>query len=287
MTALTITDAEFELFRRYIETQCSIALADGKKYLLESRLTKLVVESGCDSFGSFYTQVIARNEPGLRDKIIDAMTTNETLWFRDSSPWQALTERILPELAARKAGGPRRLRIWSAACSTGQEPYTIAMIIDAFCRENPHLGLSPDRFEILATDISASALFIAKAGRYDRISMKRGFTDRWAPYKTRYFESKGPVSVVSDAIKRRITFQHFNLQDSLMAMGHFDLVFLRNVAIYFAEDFKRGLFGRIERALTPGGYFFLGSSETLSGYVDSMQTEFHERAIYYRTANGR
>ena len=279
MSTLTANQEEFALFKRYIEQNCSIALTDDKKYLLESRLTRLVVESGCETFLDFYKQITKTNSPALRDKIIDAMTTNETLWFRDSSPWIAFRDKILPEMAERRHSG--KIRIWSAACSTGQEPYTIAMVIDDFCRRQGG-SIGTQHFEITATDISTSALFIAMAGRYDRISMNRGFTEDWSGFKDRYFEKKGPVSLIKDDIKKMITFKRFNLQDSLTLLGVFDVVFIRNVAIYFSEAFKIDLYKRIQRAMNRDGYLILGSSETLMGYSSDFVSGQHGRAMFYR-----
>lgn len=282
MSTLTANQEEFNLFKRYIEQNCSIALTDDKKYLLESRLTRLVVESGCESFLDFYKQITKSNSAALRDKIIDAMTTNETLWFRDGSPWSALKDKILPDLFDRRGGG--KIRIWSAACSTGQEPYTIGMVVDDFCRKsNGKIGVH--QFEITATDISTSALFIAMAGRYDRISMNRGFTDEWAPFRDRYFDKSGPVSVIKADIKKLVTFKRFNLQDSFAGLGVFDVVFIRNVAIYFSEAFKIDLYKRIQRAMNHGGYLVIGSSETLMGYSNSFESAQHGRAMLYR--NGK
>jgi chemotaxis protein methyltransferase CheR len=282
LSTLTANQEEFNLFKRYIEQQCSIALTEDKKYLLESRLTRLVVESGCNTFLDFYKQITTSPSISVRDKIIDAITTNETLWFRDNAPWIAIKERVIPELADRIRNG--KIRIWSAACSTGQEPYSLCMTIDDFCR-NSGGRVTPQRFEVTATDISTSALFIAMAGRYDRISMSRGFTDEWAPFKDRYFTASGPVSVIKDEIKNMVTFKRFNLQDSFSALGNFDVVFIRNVAIYFSETFKIDLYKRLQRAMNHSGFLFIGSSETLMGYSDSFESAQHGRAMYYR--NGR
>ncbi|MCP4677219.1 MAG: protein-glutamate O-methyltransferase CheR [Deltaproteobacteria bacterium] len=283
MATLSINPQEFSLLRDYIEKKCSISLSEEKKYLLESRLTRLVVENGCTSFNEFYHNVVSKNDPGIKNKIVDAMTTNETLWFRDSSPWVALLEQVLPELANRGRTIPgQKFRIWSAACSTGQEIYTIAMLIDDFCQKNPGKGLKPDRFEIMGTDISTSALFIAMAGRYDRISMNRGLVGDWERFKSRYFEKKGMISTISSDLKSRVQFKQYNLQDSFAPLGNFDIVFLRNVAIYFSDDFKRNLFARIKGAMNQKGYLFLGSAETLTGYLDTMERETHGKSSFYR-----
>ena len=275
-----LNQQEFDLFRTYIEKMCGISLSDDKKYLIETRLTNLVFESGATSFSDFYRKLDASPSPQLRSKIIDAMTTNETLWFRDGSPWVALRDHILPDLEKRKAG--QKIRVWSAACSTGQEPYTISMIVDDYCRPEKRRRINPSDFEVVATDISNAALFMAKMGRYDRISMNRGFTGEWAPYKERYFESKGAISVIDDKIKSRVQFKQFNLQDSFAPLGRFDVVFLRNVAIYFSEDFKKNLFTKIANLLNPGGLLILGSAETTHGYSTRFKSTTLGRAMAYR-----
>lgn len=287
MLHLEMNLEEFSLFRSYIEKKCSISLSDEKKYLVETRLTRLVVESGSDSFLDFYRKLSAGTDPQLRDKIIDAITTNETLWFRDTSPWVSLRDKLLPELAKRKAAGSLlRVRIWCAACSTGQEPYSLAMLIDDFCRQNPSLGLRPADVEIQASDISPAALTIAKHGRYDRISMRRGFTGEWERYRDEYFAKRGPVAEIDDKIRGRVRFFRFNLQESFAALGQFDVVMLRNVAIYFSQEFKQDLFRRVSRALHKDGVLILGSTESLNGLAAPFSPERFGRAFHYRNDKG-
>lgn len=282
MTNLRINQTEFDKIRSYIEMQCGISIGNEKKYLVETRLARLVAELGCSSFSEFYDKVIGGADRGLRDRMVDAMTTNETLWFRDGSPWLAFKEAILPELDQRSVREPGPFRIWSAASSTGQEPYSIAMLIDDYCRGPKNRNLSQERFEIVASDISESALFIATSGRYDRMSMSRGLVGQWASFRRRYFIEKGAVAEILPEIRSRVSFKKFNLQDSFAGLGAFHIVFLRNVAIYFSESFKRRLFDKVAGVLAPGGYFFLGSAETAGGYSSRFESLEHGRAIYYR-----
>lgn len=275
-----LTQREFDLFRQYIEKNCGISLKDDKKYLVETRLAGLVHETGSNSFTDFYRKLDGAPSPKLRTQIIDAMTTNETLWFRDGSPWVAMRDHILPELE-RKSRPGQRMRFWSAACSTGQEPYSIAMLIDHYSNL-PGRRLAPSNVEIVATDISPSALMMAKNGRYDGISMRRGFTGEWQPFRDRYFDRKGTLRSIKDPLKSRVQFQQFNLQDSLSRLGRFDVVFLRNVAIYFSEAFKSDLFDRIAGILNPGGLLLLGTAETTHGYTRRFETVTMGRAIAYR-----
>jgi chemotaxis protein methyltransferase CheR len=274
----SISTNEFKLLRDYIEKSCGILVGDEKAYLIESRLSSLMAQNGCSTFAEFYQKAVSDRTIGLRDKIVDAMTTNETLWFRDSHPYKVLDEVLLREFADEISKGKRRkIRIWSAACSTGQEPYSIAMVINEFARKSSVLPM--EFVEIVATDISPSALFLAMAGRYDKLSMSRGMTDEM---RDRYFDQTGNVWAVKDKIKKMVTYKKFNLQDSFTMMGSFDIIFCRNVAIYFSEHFKRDLFKRFAQLLRPNGIFFLGASESMSNYSTEYQLLTHDRAMYYR-----
>jgi len=278
MSTETITPSEFKLLRDYIEQHCGIALGDEKAYLVETRLASLLVETGCPDFGSFYRLAAANGSPTLRDRIVDAMTTNETLWFRDQHPFEILRTRLLPPLAEEIRSGNRfRVRIWSAASSTGQEPYSIAMTIQEFCKTNP--GIRPEHFEILATDISPSALFLAKAGRYDAAAIARGLSDY---HRSLYFEQVGPVWAVKDTLKQMITYKRFNLQDPLDQLGKMDVIFCRYVAIYFSETFKRQIYSGIARLLSPSGHLIISAVESLRGLVDDFEPLSHANGTYYR-----
>lgn len=273
-----VSSVEFNLLRAYIEEQCGIALGDDKAYLIETRLTKLMVQSGCDNFGDFYRLVKSNTQPGLRDKIVDAMTTNETLWFRDTHPFAILKEKLLPQYADEmRAGKRQRVRIWSAASSTGQEPYSIALTVQEFCRTQS--ALKPEHVEILGTDISPSALFVANTARYDTIAMGRGLPD---DLRTRYFKQDGRIWVLDETVKKLVRYQPFNLQNSPSIFGKFDIIFLRYVAIYFSDDFKKRLFANLAAALTPSGHFIIGAVESLRGYTEAFDNLSHASGTYYR-----
>lgn len=272
-----ISSTEFKLLRDYIEERCGIALGEEKAYLIETRLTKLMAMNGCDDFTQFHRLIKNSNDADLHDKIIDAMTTNETLWFRDTHPFTILKEKILPELAKDlRAGKKQRARIWSAASSTGQEAYSIAMTIHEFCRVNP--GIRPEQFEIVGTDISSSALFLAKNARYDAIAIKRGLAD---DMRDRYFHADGRVWVVNDNVKSLANFQKFNLQDSPAGLGRFDVIFLRYVAIYFSLTFKQALFKRLALSANRPGYLIIGAVESLRGINEDFEMKSHAGGYYY------
>jgi chemotaxis protein methyltransferase CheR len=176
-----------------------------------------------------------------------------------------------------------KYRIWSSACSTGQEPYSIAMTINEYFEKHPSLGLNLGNFEIIATDISPSVLFIASNGRYDNLAMRRGMDDY---YKNKYFEQDGPIWSINDNIKKCISFKKVNLQDSLIGLGLFDIIFCRNVIIYFSDKFKKELFAKFTHSLAKNGFFILGSAETTFGYTDTFERINVNNGVYYKVKLG-
>ncbi len=278
MAKISISSEDFKLMREFIEQSCGISLGDNKEYLVETRLSDILSEAGCETYKDLCIK--AKNDPrsGLRDKIVDAMTTNETLWFRDKYPFDLLKSDILPAYSKEFASGKRKnIRIWCAACSTGQEPYSAVMTFMEYAKNSTPLKL--DHLEVVATDISPSALYIANAGLYDDFAIGRGMTPA---YQKSYFEKKGRFWAITNEVKKTIRFKRFNLQDSFMSLGKFDIVFCRNVAIYFSDQFKKGLFEKISKVLNKGGYFFLGGSETMSGHSDRFNILTYNRGLYYQ-----
>ncbi|HEX7511029.1 MAG TPA: protein-glutamate O-methyltransferase CheR [Chitinivibrionales bacterium] len=279
---IALSDAEFKQFRDFIEKSCGISLGDEKAYLVENRLVGLLTETGAATFGELYRKAVNEPQLGLRDKIVDAMTTNETSWFRDLYPFSIFENTILKQFTQEIASGKRkRIRIWCAACSTGQEPYSLAMTLQEFSRK-----VSPQVLqctEIIATDISPSVLFLAIAGRYDQISMSRGMPQE---LRDRYFTNSGKVWLLNDKIRKMVTFKKLNLQDDFAQLGVFDVVFCRNVLIYFSESFKRRLFERFAGLLNSGGIFFLGASESVSNYSNRFIMVQDNKHIYYKLDSG-
>lgn len=276
VSGTSISKEEFALFQAYIASESGITLDEGKTYLVESRLKGLLDVYDCANYGDLYQKAKTSSAPLIRSKIIEAMTTNETLWFRDQSPYMIFDEVFLPEMARQLRAGKPKVRVWSAACSTGQEPYSMAMVISEFCRR--HGNLSLDQFEIVATDISAEALSVGKLGAYDSIAMGRGMADT---FREKYFKQSGKFWIIDAALKKIIDFKVFNLMDSFSPLGTFDAIFCRNVAIYFSQDFKIELFRKMKRALHPGGMFMLGSSETLAYYSKEFEARSHKNHTYY------
>ena len=269
---------EFRLMRDYIEKSCGIHLTDDKMYLVCTRLTTLMVESGCNSFADLYHKAVADNTHVLRDKIVEAMTTHETFWFRDTSPFVILDEVILRELAEEIESGKRsKIKIWCAASSTGQEPYSVAMTVLELARK--HNSLKPEHVDIIATDISSTVLYLATAGRYNSLAMSRGLAE---DYKNWYFEPDGNVWTIKNDAKKMVRFKKINLQKDFSLLGKQDIIFCRNVLIYFSDEFKKDVLKRIAGLLRPNGYLFLGASESIINYTKEYDMLRHTIGLYYK-----
>jgi chemotaxis protein methyltransferase CheR len=269
---------EFHLIRDYIEKHCGIYLSDDKGYLVETRLTTLMYEHGCNTFREFYEKALQDRTNVLRDKIIEAITTNETFWFRDLHPFGILSEVLFNQYAEEiKSGKRSKIKVWCSACSTGQEPYSIAMTFLEFLRKNP--SLSTEHIEILATDISSTVLYLGKLGRYNSLAISRGLSDE---FRRRYFNKSEKVWTIKDKVKNMVRFQKFNLQDDFSHLGKQDIVFCRNILIYFSSEFKQNILKRIARQLSPDGYLFLGASESIIMYTGDYEMIRHAVGLYYR-----
>ena len=281
MLELTKNPAEFAQLRAFVLEACCIALGEDKAYLFESRLGPIVTQSGASSVQEFITMARSDLSGRLRDKIVDAMTTHETYWFRDEKPWNALLLSVLPAMAkSAQASGKFRVRFLCAACSSGQEPYSLAMAIDRLSKEGKLSGLDPSRFEILGVDVSAGTLMLAANARYNQIEISRGLHSDW---RADYFTpAPNNTWTVVDRVRKCVTFRRFNLQDNLSALGVFDFVFCRNVEIYFGEEFKTNLFNRIAEILTPDGILLLGATESLFNHRHIFQPEMIDGAVFHK-----
>ncbi len=273
---MTTGNLDFEQFRVFLEKACGILLGSNKLYLVTSRLNKLMEQQGIKTLGELVQRMQTQPRSGLREQVVDAMTTNETLWFRDTYPFEVLKNRVMPELL--KANPGQRLRIWSAACSSGQEPYSLSMTADEFERNN--LGQLKGGMQIVATDLSGSMLTACKSGEYDSLAMGRGLSPERLQ---KHFDPKGPGRwVIKPPIKSRVEFRALNLLDSYASLGKFDVVFCRNVLIYFSAEVKKDILQRIHGTLKPGGYLFLGASEALNGLPDHYQMVQCSPGIIYK-----
>jgi chemotaxis protein methyltransferase CheR len=272
---------QLPLLSQYVAEACCIHLGEEKRYLFESRLGTIIGESGARDIPDFIRLAKADTTGKLRDKIIDAMTTHETYWFRDAHPWNALEEELLPQLAAEVRSGKKpRIRILCAACSSGQEPYSIALLLHKLAAAGKLSGLDPSSFEIIGIDISPGTLFLASTGRYSQLEIARGLPDFWRDH---YFDATtGNTWTLREPVRRLVSFKRKNLQDSLATMGVFDLVLCRNVAIYFKDDFKKDLFTRLSDIILPGGHMLLGGTESLFTHQNVFQLTRIKNAIFYK-----
>lgn len=269
------------LLTKFVMDACCIYLGEDKSYLFQARLGKLIAETGSADIPEFIRMIQADTTGRLRDKIIDAITTHETSWFRDARPWAAIEEHLLPELAAQVASGKKNnIRILSAACSTGQEPYSIALLLHKLFHQNRLHGVSLSCFEINGFDISPGTLYLAVAGRYSKLEISRGLPDFWRDH---YFHPTAANTwTIKDSVRKMVTFKRRNLQDNFALLGQFDLVLCRNVAIYFKEDFKKDLFNRMGSIIFPGGHLMLGGTESLLTHQHLFETNRIGNAIFYK-----
>ncbi len=278
-----LDDNEFRLWASYVYALTRITLDGSKGYLIETRLASLARETGSQSFKELLAKVTADGSGALKRKVIGAITTNETSFFRDSSPFEMLRHKILPDLvdARRRQLGKNRaltLRFWSAACSTGQEVYSTAIV----CKETLP---DPNQYDvrILGTDISDRVIAQASAGKYTRLEVDRGFP----PEKVAtYFQPDGSDFKVRDSIRASSSFKSINLLEPLSFPYRFDVIFCRNVAIYFSDPDKRRLYDGLARVLAPDGYLIIGSTESLTGICPRFEPKRYLRSVFYQLVPG-
>jgi chemotaxis protein methyltransferase CheR len=276
---IKIQPDERSALSQYIYTLCGVHLDETKGYLLESRLAPLLSENNCRSFSDLHMKARMDATKTLPRKIIDAVTTGETSFFRDTSPFDLFQYRLLPELIDRRRAAalpntPIPLRIWSAACSAGQEVYTIAMIL------KETLGnLTKYNIRLLGTDVSDQAIARASYGFYSASETGRGLT---AERLQRHLQPVQNGWKVQDELRAMASFRRINLLEDFSALGRFDIIFCRNVAIYFTENDKVRLFSKLGNALAPDGALVIGSTESLTGLSTQFEPMRYMRSIYYR-----
>ncbi|MEO9273658.1 protein-glutamate O-methyltransferase CheR [Marinomonas sp. 5E14-1] len=250
-----ITPNGYIRFKEYLQKVCGISLSDNKQYLVASRLGRILERENFTKIEQLVDALEKFGNAKLKEEVVNAMTTNETLWFRDTHPFTILKEKILPEMSSTP------LRVWSAASSTGQEPYSISMVIEDFKASRP--GVMKAGEKIIATDICTNILQHAKLGEYDSLAIARGLE---ADFQKRHFDKINEQTwKIKSHLSSRVEFRYLNLIDSFAGLGKFDVIFCRNVLIYFTGDLKIDILKRMHAALKPGGYLFLGGSEALSG----------------------
>ena len=270
----TLPEADFEYLRELMHLRAAIVLERGKEYLALSRLEPVARDHGLTTVSELVDKLRTRElTSALHDQVVDALTTNETTFFRDYNPWESLRTLVMPELLARKER-TRTLAIWSAGCSSGQEPYSIAMSIREHFPE-----LLTWQLSILGTDISGSVLDRARAGRYGQLEVNRGLP---AHLLVRHFTRAGMEWEIEEPIRRMVRFEHHNLNDAWPSMPPFDLVLMRNVMIYFETEAKRRVLAKMHGQLAPHGYLLLGASETTYSLSDDFIREPDGRTAWYR-----
>lgn len=271
---------EQRLLTQYVYSVCSIALDESKGYLIESRLARLLEETGCGTYAGLLHRAKTDASRALERRIVDAITTNETLFFRDTSPFDLLRFKLIPELIDRRAKtGASSIRIWSAACSTGQELYSIAILLKELLAEPERYGV-----RLMGTDISDDAVARASRGVFSEVETMRGLSEA---QRTRFFMPHPAGWKIRDEIRAMASFQKLNLMADFSALGRFDVIFCRNVAIYFTERDKVSLFARMEQALAPEGRLIIGAMESLNGVCPQLESKRHLRAVFYQRKTGK
>tara|TARA_R110001583_G_scaffold33943_5_gene114575 strand:+ start:6580 stop:7410 length:831 start_codon:yes stop_codon:yes gene_type:complete len=270
-----LSDDIYKQFSDFLEVQCGIVLGANKQYLVKSRLIPLMSKFSIDELSELIKQSMSYKNRELRTAVIDAMTTNETLWFRDKYPFELLANKIYPEILEKK----KNIKLWSAASSSGQEAYSIAMTSLEYQKRKSVLGMN---VQIIGTDISNSMLEQCKNGTYDTLALSRGLAD---DRKKLFFNSLNDGSgkmQIKPEVKKMTSFRNYNLLDSYASLGKFDIIFCRNVLIYFSSDVKSRILNQFAGALNPGGYLILGASESLTGLTDKFDMVRCNPGIIYK-----
>lgn len=270
---MALSPTDFQYVSTLVRQKSAIVLEVEKSYLLEARLTPLARVEGFASLEAMIALMRAQPLNGLHRKVVEAMTTNETSFYRDLHPFEALKTVVIPEVMKRRAS-ERRLNIWCAACSSGQEPYTVAMTLMEHFPQ-----LASWTVKITATDLSGEMVAKSRAGKYGQIEVNRGLP---AHLLVKYFEKKGMEWQVKPEVQRWCEFRELNLIEPWGGMPAMDVVFLRNVLIYFDVETKRAILGNVRKVLQPWGYLFLGGAETTINLGDVFERVQFDKAGCYR-----
>ena len=273
-----ISPSQYRMLQRFLYSTCGIVLKNNKQYLVNNRLAALTEKNGFYSIDALVNDLETdKANSKLVADVIDCMTTNETFWFRDKVHFDELKTRVMTELSKRNAASPR---IWSAACSSGQEPYSISIAIDEYFSTQRSSG--PRNVQIIGTDICDSILMQARSGIYNDLAISRGINNT---HRARYFESYGGDWKLKPNITSKVKFQQFNLLKPFRALGQFDVIFCRNVLIYFSDEVKLDILQRMAKVLKSGGYLFLSSTEAMPIGFDLFELVPDTRVRYYQLRN--
>ena len=270
---MSLTTADFDYIRDVVRRHSAIVLEPGKEYLVESRLVPLARSEGEASIATLVSKMRADRTGQVMSRVVDAMTTNETSFFRDNHPFEAMQRHVLPALVAARSA-ERRLSIWCGASSSGQEPYSLTMLLKDALTTHPGWSAS-----LLATDISQQMLDRTKAGVYSQLEVNRGLP---VAMLVRHFDKAGTQWQVKPELRAMVKTRPLNLAVPFPPLGQFDVVFLRNVLIYFDAPMKRAVLQRVRQVMRPDGYLFLGGAETTLGIDDAFERVVLDRATAYR-----
>ena len=267
---------DFQLFSTLVRERSGLVLTEDKVYLLESRLLPLARQRGLNTLEDLANE-LRRGDEKLKEDITEAMTTNETFFFRDNKPFDTFKESILPHLLETRSA-QKTLRIWNAACSTGQEPYSVAMLLKEEAARMPGW-----RVEILATDISNEVLEKAKSGLYSQFEVQRGLPIQLL---IKYFQQMGEMWQIDSSIRAMVKFQKLNLLESLAMMGTVDVIFCRNLLIYFDHATKAKVLAQMHKIMARDGALFLGGAETVLGICDDLHPVSGLKGVYTPATGG-
>jgi chemotaxis protein methyltransferase CheR len=266
-----VTPQDFDYLRQLLRQRSGLVLSAEKQYLAESRLLPVARKHGLAGLAELVTRLKTAVNAPLSTEVVEAMTTNESFFFRDKVPFDHFRDTIMPALMAARAR-EKRIRVWCAACATGQEPYSLAMSLK---------GIGPSlagwRIEIIATDLSNEVLAKAKAGIYNQFEVQRGLPIQML---VKFFSQVGETWQIAPEIRGMVQFKPLNLLNDFASLGAFDLVFCRNVLIYFDQDTKIGVLNRLARQIPTDGYLVLGAAETVVGLTDAFKPMADKRGLY-------
>ena len=270
---MAIREENFEFIRRALQQRSAIALTDNKQYLVETRLAMLARKLGMGSVDEFVEHLKCPVSPVLWQDVVDAMTTNETSFFRDAVPFHVLRDDVFKRAMSGKTSGGV-LNVWSAACASGQEPYSIAMLWRECQSQYPGWDL-----RIIASDISKEMLGIAEKGAYSSLDIERGLSEQ---RRKRFFQQEGNLWLVNQSLKKNIEFRYINLIDAWPVLPLMDVIFIRNVLVYFDLPTKQKIFAKLRAALKPEGSMFLGGAETTLAIDEQFERVFAGVGNCYR-----
>ncbi len=272
--------SEFIEIQKFIEGRCGIALGQEMSFFLEAKVNALLLENPNVVLAELYYNICILQDINLIGQLIESLTINETFWFRDKFPWMLFDEILMPSyVAALRSKEQQRIRIWSAASSTGQEPYSIAMCISSYLKRNAIIDITPHDFEIVASDIDQSVLRYAEKGEYDSIAMSRGLVES---QKDIFFTKENRIWRIKDDVRTMVRFQSFNLIKDEYSYGQYDVIFCRNVLIYFSEKTKKSVYHQLSHALKQNGVLFIGSSELFDNEERRFKRILFGEGVYYQ-----